>query len=431
MLKPEIIVAYLKAVVGSALRLAVAFVIIVAINLGLHPHLLADAQFHPEIVVALDWLHRTAVPLAMLVVGTLLLAPWVAFRLTQWRYKGVDVTALLPVQRRELSVPLGRDDAYTLVQRLLADDPALYAVRADASARTFTARATPLQDPTSTLGRYLHARAAAHAKGAASAGGGWAEMLLRVLDLLRTYSSPRRVTIEVSGDDGHSTIALQSRLATLLPAVEKLACGQRQLHGLADDISARVQPFIARQREQHEKAQLQNRLLDARLQVLRAQVEPHFLYNSLANVQYLIRNDTPAAEAMVSALIDYLRHALPRMREATSTLGEEVALVRSYLDVLRIRMGSRLSIAVNVPAALASQAFPPLLLISLVENAIKHGLEPKPGGGELVIAATRDERTLRVTVHDDGVGFGATGGSGIGLRNIRETLASLFGESGG
>ena len=93
-------------------------------------------------------------------------------------------------------------------------------------------------------------------------------------------------------------------------------------------------------------------------------------------------------------------------------------------------MGSRLSIAVNVPAALASQPFPALLLISLVENAIKHGLEPKPGGGELVIAATRDERTLRVTVHDDGVGFGATGGSGIGLRNIRETLASLFGESG-
>jgi signal transduction histidine kinase len=429
-LKPEILIAYLKAVAGSAVRLTIAIVIIVAINLGLNARFLADPEVHGKLIDALDWLHRTAVPLALLVVATLLFAPWVAFRITRWRYKDLDATALLPTQGRDLSVPLGQDDAYSLVRHVLLDDPALYALRTDESARTFAARATPLRDPYGTLGKYLHATAAAHTARNAAASGGWPESVLRVLDVFRTWSSPRRVTIEVGGDAGHATIALQSRLATLLPAVEKLACGQRQLQKLASDITARVQPFIARQREQHEKAQFQNRLLDARLQVLRAQVEPHFLYNSLANVQYLIHNDAAAAEAMVGALIDYLRHALPRMREATSTLGEEVALARSYLDVLRIRMGNRLAVTVDVPPTLASHPFPPLLLISLVENAIKHGLEPKPGGGELAIEATRDDRVLQVTVRDTGMGFGASGGSGIGLRNIRETLASLFGESG-
>ena len=428
-MKPEIIVAYLKSVAGSAARLAIAVAAIAAINLGLNARLLADPEVHGKLIDAMDWLHRTAVPLAMLVIVTLLVFPLAAFSVTRWRYKGLDASALLPRQRRELSVPMGQDDAYALVQRVLQDDPALYALRCHDSARTFTARATPLRSPAGTVGNYLHATAAAHAAHDPAGRGGWPELLLRVLDLFRTWSSPRRVTVEIRGNAGHSTISLQSRLATWFPAVEKLACGQRQLQQLADTIAVRVQPYIARQREQHEKAQLQNRLLDARLQVLRAQVEPHFLYNSLANVQYLIRSDAPAAEAMVGALIDYLRHALPRMREATSTVGEEVALARSYLDVLRIRMGGRLAVSIDVPGTLASQPFPPLLLISLVENAIKHGLEPKPGGGELAIAAIRDDQVLRVTVRDNGMGFGASGGSGIGLRNIRETLASLFGDS--
>jgi signal transduction histidine kinase len=429
-MKPDIVIAYIKAVVGSAIRLGIAFALIVAINLHLVPDLLNDPEAHRKIVFALEWLRAHSATLGVMVILALTVLPWIAFHIVQLRYKGIEANALLPLQQRELDVAVSRQDALALAEQVLREDPAVYGVRVDAGTHTLTARATPLRDPYGTFGKYLHARAADHAARHGTASSSWPYMLLRGLDLLRTSSSPRGLAVTVSGDEAHATIALQSRLTTLLPAVDKLACGQRQLHKLADAIALRVQPLVASRREQSEKAQLQNRLLDARLQVLRAQVEPHFLYNSLANVQYLIRNDAPAAEAMLSALIDYLRHALPRMREATSTLGEEVALARSYLDVLRIRMGGRLGVSVDVPPALASHPFPPLLLISLVENAIKHGLEPKPGAGQLTIAARQDGQSLHVSVRDDGVGFGSAGGTGIGLRNIRETLASLFGHSG-
>lgn len=233
----------------------------------------------------------------------------------------------------------------------------------------------------------------------------------------------------------HATIAIDARMRTWFPAIDLCGRNRRHVDALANTLIARVQPLIAQRRDAEEKAQLQSRLLDARLQVLRAQIEPHFLYNTLANVQYLTRSDPPAAAAMVGALIDYLRHALPRMREGRSTLGEEMTLARAYLDILRIRMGSRLTVAITCPAALAGHPFPPMMLMSLVENAIKHGLEPKPGGGGIAIGAAVDENTLdgntlRVTVADDGVGFGADAGNGIGLTNVRETLASLFGVQG-
>ncbi len=172
---------------------------------------------------------------------------------------------------------------------------------------------------------------------------------------------------------------------------------------------------------------------DLRLAVLQAQVEPHFLFNTLASTRSLIRTDAARAEHMIDALVDYLRATIPKLRDAHepghATLGEQLALCESYLKLMRVRMGERLDYAVDVDATLAAQAFPPLILISLVENAIKHGVEPKRGPGRIdVRARLLDAGTLQVTVTDTGVGLRAGFGNGVGLANIREQLLTRFGE---
>jgi LytS/YehU family sensor histidine kinase len=131
---------------------------------------------------------------------------------------------------------------------------------------------------------------------------------------------------------------------------------------------------------------------------------------------------------MLGNLIMYLRHSLPRTEDALSTLGVELERARAYLDILKIRMGPRLHLHVEVPAALLALPFPPMMLQTLVENAIKHGLEPKPGGGTVWILARPIDNAVAVTVADDGRGFSAEGGgTGIGLRNVRERLRLAFG----
>ena len=166
----------------------------------------------------------------------------------------------------------------------------------------------------------------------------------------------------------------------------------------------------------------------AKLSLLHAQVEPHFLYNTLASAQLLTRSDPARADEMLGNLIMYLRHSLPRTEEAMSTLGTELERARAYLDILKIRMGPRLHLQVEVPAALLALPFPPMMLQTLVENAIKHGLEPKPGGGTVWILARQVDQAVAVTVADDGRGFSAEGGgTGIGLRNVRERLRLAFG----
>lgn len=173
---------------------------------------------------------------------------------------------------------------------------------------------------------------------------------------------------------------------------------------------------------------LERQLTEARLQALQAQVEPHFLFNTLAAVEHLIETDPPRAATMQRHLIAFLRGALPRMRSQTTTLGDEVELCRNYLAIMKIRMEDRLDFRVEVPEALLTHRFPPLMLQSVVENAVKHGLEPKAEGGSLLISACRTPGRLRVTVADSGLGFGTTtaAGSGIGLSNIRERLHGLF-----
>jgi hypothetical protein len=174
---------------------------------------------------------------------------------------------------------------------------------------------------------------------------------------------------------------------------------------------------------------LKRQLAEAQLKMMQAQVEPHFLFNTLASVDFLIETDPPRASRMQKNLIAYLRSALPQMREGSTTLGKEIALCRSYLEILKVRMDERLQFMINVPQGLASAQFPPMIIQSLVENAIKHGLEPKAEGGALTIGADIANGNLRVTVADTGLGFGAAGrpGTGVGLANVRERLGALYG----
>src|SRR5205085_1593361 len=182
-------------------------------------------------------------------------------------------------------------------------------------------------------------------------------------------------------------------------------------------------------RKEAEYHRMSQQVTEAKLSALQAQVEPHFLYNTLASVQALTEVDPAKANLMTGHLIQYLRNALPKMRESVSTVGQEVELVRAYLSILQMRMGERLEFTISVPPEVAALPFPPLMLPSLVENAIKHGLEPQREGGSVRIAAQADGERLRLIVADTGRGFGETLGSGVGLENIRERLAALYRDS--
>jgi signal transduction histidine kinase len=180
------------------------------------------------------------------------------------------------------------------------------------------------------------------------------------------------------------------------------------------------------------RAEAQRREAELRLSVLAAQVEPHFLFNTLAGVRSAIATDPLRASEMIDRLVAYLRASIPRLRgdgAADSTLGQQLEQVRAYLGLMAARM-PRLQFEVQAPAELLAAHCPPLMLISLAENAVKHGVEPKMGAARLLVGARVDEGgRLEVSVADDGVGFGqATAGSGLGLTNIRERLAQLHGE---
>jgi Histidine kinase len=168
----------------------------------------------------------------------------------------------------------------------------------------------------------------------------------------------------------------------------------------------------------------------AKLSLLHAQVEPHFLYNTLASAQVLSRTDPAKADEILGHLIAYLRRSLPSAEESMSTVGEELERARAYLEILKIRMGDRLSLQIQVPDALKSVPIPPMMLQTLTENAIKHGLEPVPGGGTVWIIARAVDDKVAVTVADDGRGFGeGGGGTGIGLKNVRQRLRLLYGDA--
>jgi len=172
---------------------------------------------------------------------------------------------------------------------------------------------------------------------------------------------------------------------------------------------------------------LDAQVAEARLQALQAQVEPHFLFNTLAHVRHLYTADPALARRMIEGFCNYLRTALPQMRDQYATLGTEIALVAAYLDVQKIRMGDRLAVEIAVSDADRGRAFPTMMLATLVENAIKHGLNPLPEGGAVRVSAESSAQTLRIVVADSGQGFSTSRGTGVGLANIRGRLAALYG----
>jgi hypothetical protein len=180
-------------------------------------------------------------------------------------------------------------------------------------------------------------------------------------------------------------------------------------------------------RAESERHQLEKGMLEAKLQLMQAQVEPHFLFNTLANVQHLVETDPRGASHMLDSLIRYLRAALPQMRDPHSTLGREVDMAHAFLEIQSVRMGSRLRFRIDVPQELRTHPFPPMMLISLVENAIKHGVDPCCECGTISIRASVDQGRLRVCVADTGEGVKPKKGGGVGLSNIRERLKTLYG----
>ena len=191
----------------------------------------------------------------------------------------------------------------------------------------------------------------------------------------------------------------------------------------------RARSAMEAHRAEAERQRIEKQMLSAQLRTMQAQVEPHFLFNTLATVQHLVDVDPPRASRMLGSLIAYLRAALPQMREPETTIHREFALARAYLEVLQVRMGGRLTFDIELPAALAGRAMPPMMLISLVENAIKHGLEPMETGGNVRISAAETGERLCIEVENDGAGLDPLARGGTGLLNIRERLAALYGDA--
>lgn len=170
-----------------------------------------------------------------------------------------------------------------------------------------------------------------------------------------------------------------------------------------------------------------------RLSLLQAQIAPHFLFNTLASIRALLRRDADRAEATLDALVDHLRACMPRLdadgQVSLSTLGRELETCRSYLELMRLRLGGRLTYRIDDPGALAGLPMLPMLLLTLVENAIKHGIEPLPGPGEIHLGVVREGQRLRLSVEDNGAGLQPGLGKGVGLANLRAQLAERYGPS--
>jgi LytS/YehU family sensor histidine kinase len=167
---------------------------------------------------------------------------------------------------------------------------------------------------------------------------------------------------------------------------------------------------------------------EARLRVLEAQIEPHFLFNTLASVKRLYRTDAGAGARTLDNLMRYFSVALPQMRSPERTLAGECALASAYLEIQRMRMGRRMAFTLDVPQALHAAGFPPFMLLTLVENSVKHGLDPMPEGGRIDVTVRASDGTLQVEVRDTGRGFTHASGAGTGLAGIRARLRLLYGD---
>jgi hypothetical protein len=180
-----------------------------------------------------------------------------------------------------------------------------------------------------------------------------------------------------------------------------------------------------------ERSEMARQALDARMRLLTAQAQPHFLFNTLANVQALVEAGSPRAPQLLQSLTEYLRAAVPRLDGSANTLGQELELVRAYLALMQMRMPDRLAFDLHIGNGVHLLPCPPMTLLTLVENAVQHGIDPSEEGGRIdVRAEALDDGRCRLRVTDTGVGLQATGhGLGTGLAALRERLHWAYGGS--
>lgn len=323
----------------------------------------------------------------------------------------LDATTLSSRQRRQIEVPLDAGPAFALVEAAIAELPRVEDIESapgSLQVRAYVRRVDPYNGrPPSRWN--LPARLAIKRNS--------------VLATVTPGQGTSSVTLLFEPDAG--------------VWADLLAVDEGRNHENAEAVTRAITRRVAEQRRDEQAAAEQTatekELSVAKLNLLHAQVEPHFLYNTLANAQVLTRTDPPRADQMLGHLIQYLRSSLPSVEESMSTLGVELERTQAYLEILKIRMGARLVLQVDVPPALTPLPLPSMALQTLVENAIKHGLEPKPGGGTVWIIARAFDDHVTLTVADDGLGFGHGGssGTGIGLKNLRERLRLTCGERAG
>jgi signal transduction histidine kinase len=180
-----------------------------------------------------------------------------------------------------------------------------------------------------------------------------------------------------------------------------------------------------------ERDRMARELAESQLRLLRAQIEPHFLFNTLGAVQQLAGHGAPRAAELTANLIAFLRASMSEMRSEQVRLDAEFGLVEAYLKVMQFRLGQRLRFTLALAGALAPVQVPSMILLTLVENAIKHGIEPSLPGGELAVSAALCDGVIRIRVQDSGVGMGAASGAGTGLDNVRRRLQLAYGDAAG
>ena len=184
------------------------------------------------------------------------------------------------------------------------------------------------------------------------------------------------------------------------------------------------------QEEKIKRLSSEKETLEANLRLLQAQIEPHFLFNTLSNVLSLIDTNPTDGKSMLVDLIHYLRTSLSRTLPDQTTLDQEIDMIKAYLNIQKLRMGDRLHFRIELPDAVRQLPFPPMLLQPLVENAIKHGLEPKMEGGEITIKVAEKDDLIEIEVTDTGSGFSSFHNTGVGIGNVRERIKLLYGEKG-
>ena len=354
---------------------------------------------HEVLRIRTDWIPGVIIPLTILFA---LVTAYSHSRRVQLLTDRIDAETLASRHRRQVEVPLPAGEAFDMVEAAIRELPHVENVDAARDSLQLRARVRRV-DP------YIGSK-----KGQ------------------RPQAQRNQVLATVTPGERASSVILicQPEGGILVDwfAVDH-GTNLENMEAIVRAIAQRIAERRKREERVVRESASDKELAEAKLSLLHAQVEPHFLYNTLASAQVLTRSDPARADTMLGHLIAYLRNSLPRTDNAMSTVGEELERTQAYLEIMRIRMGERLTLQIQVPEAVKNVPMPPMMLQTLAENAIKHGLEPIPGGGTIWIFARERDGKVGLTVADDGRGFSDEGGgTGIGLRNVRERLKFAFGD---